>query len=118
MQISKSHTFSGRYNSIKEIKSQSFILYAKYKFYIVFLEILRSIPTLTIVIIKLEPPYERKGRVTPVTGIKPTTTIKLRRAWKAKPNVIPKAKNLPNLSSVLIAILNSDVSAAVTYIQK
>jgi len=33
-------------------------------------------PILIIVINKLLPPYERKGRVTPVTGIIPDTTIK------------------------------------------
>ena len=27
---------------------------------------------------KLDPPYDKKGRVTPVTGIKPTTTIKFK----------------------------------------
>ena len=28
---------------------------------------------------KLDPPYDKKGRVTPVTGIRPTTTIKFNR---------------------------------------
>ena len=42
------------------------------------------------------PPYDKKGSVTPVTGIKPTTTIKLSNAWKDIWNVIPKDKYLPN----------------------
>lgn len=43
-----------------------------------YLEIFKRIPILTIDTRRLDPPYERKGRVTPVTGINPTTTIKFR----------------------------------------
>lgn len=50
------------------------------KNYLVYLEILRITPILHKVISKLEPPYDKNGRVTPVTGIKPTTTIKLSKA--------------------------------------
>ena len=39
---------------------------------------LRTIPIETKVINKDDPPYERKGRVTPVTGINPVTTIKFK----------------------------------------
>lgn len=55
---------------------------------------------------KLEPPYDKNGSVTPVTGIRPTTTIKLREAWNAIPKVIPNAKYLPNKSGQFLAILN------------
>ena len=60
------------------------------------------------VINRLLPPYERNGRVTPVTGIKPTTTIRFNIAWKARPNVIPNDRYFPNKSSVFIAILKPD----------
>ena len=43
-----------------------------------YLEIFKRIPIPIIDTRRLEPPYERKGRVTPVTGINPTTTIKFR----------------------------------------
>ena len=46
-------------------------------FYSSYLDILSITPILVIVIRRLDPPYERKGSVTPVTGIKPTTTLKL-----------------------------------------
>ena len=44
--------------------------------------------------------------MTPVTGIKPTTTIRFKIHWKAIWNVIPKAIYLPNKSLQLRAILN------------
>ena len=44
-----------------------------------YLEILSTIPIEIRVINKLLPPYKKKGSVTPVTGIKPTTTAKLSR---------------------------------------
>ena len=37
----------------------------------------KIMPIDIIIISRLEPPYERNGRVTPVTGISPTTTLKL-----------------------------------------
>ena len=70
---------------------------------------LRSIPILDILIIKLEPPYDKKGSVTPVTGINPTTTIKLRSAWKENWNVIPKARYLENKFLECITILKHDI---------
>ena len=45
-------------------------------FYFDNLFIFNSIPVLDKLISKLLPPYDKKGRVTPVTGISPTTTIK------------------------------------------
>lgn len=50
--------------------------YVNYTF--LFLPILRRIPMLIRLIRRLLPPYDRKGRVTPVTGISPTTTIRFR----------------------------------------
>ena len=44
-------------------------------FFLLF-EIERTIPILTLLISKLEPPYDKNGSVTPVTGIKPITTDK------------------------------------------
>ena len=40
----------------------------------------------------------KNGKVTPVTGISPTTTIKLRLAWIIRPKERPNAKYLPNKS--------------------
>ena len=54
---------------------------------------------------KLDPPYDRKGSVTPVTGIRPTTTIKFRIVWKANENIRPNDKYLANLSSWFSDIL-------------
>lgn len=68
--------------------------------------IFNSIPILVKLIRRLLPPYDRKGRVTPVTGISPTTTERFSIVWNANPNVIPKAIYLPNESSQFIAILN------------
>ena len=42
------------------------------------MDIFSNIPIFVIDTSRLEPPYDKKGRVTPVTGIKPTTTDKLR----------------------------------------
>ena len=68
------------------------------------------IPMLIIVIIKLDPPYERNGSVTPVIGTKPTTTDKFKIVWKASWNVIPNDKYLPNrllqFNDILIHLLN------------
>ena len=46
------------------------------------------------------------GSVTPVTGIRPTTTKRFKRVWKAIEKVIPKAKNLAYESLASTAILN------------
>ena len=66
----------------------------------------KSIPILVKLIRRLLPPYDKKGRVTPVTGIRPTTTQRFSTVWKARPNVIPKAIYFPKRSSQFIAILN------------
>ena len=71
--------------------------------------ILSKIPILDILISKLEPPYDRKGSVTPVTGINPTTTIKLSSAWKENWNVIPNAKYLANKLLVFKIILKQEM---------
>ena len=42
---------------------------------------------------KLEPPQEKKGRVTPVTGIKPITTLRFKMAWIKIPMDKPKDRN-------------------------
>ena len=55
---------------------------------------------------KLEPPYDKNGRVTPVTGIKPTTTIRFKIVWNAREKVRPKDKYLAKLSFCLIEMLN------------
>ena len=65
---------------------------------------LSIIPISIRVISKLDPPYDRKGRVTPVTGISPITTHKFKIVWKESINVIPKDKYFPNRSSHFIAI--------------
>ena len=64
-----------------------------------------SIPILVKLIRRLLPPYDKKGRVTPVTGMRPTTTQRFSTVWKARPNVIPKAIYLPKRSSQFMAIL-------------
>ena len=55
---------------------------------------------------KLEPPYDRNGRVTPVTGISPTTTIRFRIVWNARENVSPNDRYLAKLLFWFIDILN------------
>lgn len=44
-------------------------------FFLLF-EIERIIPILRLLINRLEPPYDKNGNVTPVTGINPITTDK------------------------------------------
>ena len=56
------------------------------------------------VIIRLLPPYEKNGSVTPVTGTRPTTTAKFKRVWKESWNIIPNVKNFAKLSGALIDI--------------
>ena len=63
------------------------------------------IPIDIIVISKLDPPYDKNGKVTPVTGTSPTTTIKLSIVWNAKQNDIPNDNNLPNGSFIWSDIL-------------
>ena len=61
---------------------------------------------LVIDISKLDPPYDKKGSVTPVTGTRPTTTIKFNIVWKAILKVMPNDKYLANLFSCFRDILN------------
>ena len=65
----------------------------------------KIIPILAIDTNKDDPPYERNGKVTPVTGIKPTTTIKFIIAWNINWKVIPNTKYFENKSSEESAIL-------------
>ena len=51
---------------------------------------------------RLEPPYDKNGSVTPVTGISPTTTIRFRMVWNARENTNPNDKYLAKLSFCLI----------------
>ena len=62
------------------------------------------IPTDIRVIIRLLPPYEKNGSVTPVTGTRPTTTAKFKRVWKESWNIIPNVQNFAQLSGALIDI--------------
>ena len=55
---------------------------------------------------RLDPPYDKKGRVTPVTGISPTTTIRLRIVWNAIENVNPNDRYFAKLSSCFMDVLN------------
>ena len=65
---------------------------------LLYLEIFSNIPISHNVINKELPPYERKGNVTPVIGIKDTTTIRFNNAWKESWNVIPNDKYFANVS--------------------
>ena len=49
---------------------------------------------------KLEPPYDKNGNVTPVTGINPTTTSKLSSVCRTNSIIRPKDKYFPNKSLV------------------
>ena len=49
---------------------------------------------------KLDPPYDKNGKVTPVTGIKPTTTSRFSKVCKTNSIIKPKDKYLPNKSLV------------------
>ena len=59
----------------------------------------REIPLFIIDTKRLEPPYDKKGRVTPVTGIRPTTTIRFRIVWNANEKISPNERYLAKLSS-------------------
>lgn len=74
---------------------------------LIFLDIFKIIPILPIETKREEPPYEINGKVTPVTGIKPTTTHKFKIVWKIIPNIRPNAKYLPNKSLEKKLILNA-----------
>ena len=47
---------------------------------------------------KDDPPYDKNGNVTPVTGMTLITTIKLSKAWIIRPKANPKDKYFPNKS--------------------
>ena len=64
----------------------------------------RSIPTWTILINRDDPPYDKKGSVTPVTGINPITTDKFSILWIIIWNVIPNDKYFANESICLLDI--------------
>lgn len=64
----------------------------------------KIIPILVIDTSKLDPPYDKNGSVTPVTGINPITTMRFNIVWKAILNDIPKDKNLAKLSSFMSEI--------------
>ena len=51
---------------------------------------------------RLDPPYDKNGSVTPVTGISPTTTIRFKIVWNANEKVNPKDRYLAKLSFCLI----------------
>ena len=50
-------------------------------------------------VIRLDPPYDKKGRVTPVTGIKPMTTDRFIVTWTNSWKVRPKDRYFRNKSS-------------------
>ena len=49
----------------------------------------------------------KNGKVTPVTGIRPTTTSKFKRVCKISSRIKPKAKYFPNKSLVSKEILTT-----------
>ena len=54
---------------------------------------------------RLEPPYDKKGNVTPVTGKSPVTTPMLIKAWTNKRVEKPNNMFLPNGSEIVIDAL-------------
>ena len=54
---------------------------------------------------RLEPPYDRKGSVTPVTGISPTTTIRFNIVWNASEKVSPNDRYFAKLSVCFIDVI-------------
>ena len=91
--ITHLHLLNGIYIVYTFVNTSLLLLYIFLIFlfinYKLSLDIFNKMPISIIEIRRLEPPYDKNGRVTPVTGIKPTTTIKLRIVWKAMLNVIP-----------------------------
>ena len=70
-----------------------------------FLFTLSIIPISIILTNRLLPPYDKNGRVTPVTGIIPVTTIRFKHVWNININERPNTKYFPNKSVVSRAIL-------------
>lgn len=62
----------------------------------------KSIPMFAMDTSNEDPPYDKNGSVTPVTGIRPTTTIRFKIVWKAKENVKPNDKYFAKLFSCSI----------------
>ena len=56
---------------------------------------LRRIPTAASPTTRLDPPYETKGSVIPVSGAAPITAAMLIRAWPQTSVVIPAASRFP-----------------------
>ena len=61
-------------------------------------------PTAAKLTISEEPPAETNGSGMPVTGISPTTTPMLMKAWMQIQAVIPAASNAPNVSGAPRAV--------------
>ena len=59
---------------------------------------LRIMPTLAILTSKDEPPYDKNGKVTPVTGTRPITTHIFKTACKISEITKPNERYLPNKS--------------------
>jgi hypothetical protein len=58
----------------------------------------------------LEPPYERKGRGTPVMGINPSVIPIFSNVWKANHESTPTHTSLPKASVDLRAIVNARIT--------
>ena len=69
----------------------------------------KMIPIATKLVRRLEPPYDKKGKVTPVTGIKPITTDKFIITCTINWKVKPKAKYLGNFSVCLKLIFKQNI---------
>lgn len=69
------------------------------------LEMAKRMPTAAMRIMREEPPWEMKGRGTPVMGAMETLTAMLRADWTAIQVVMPVARRKPNLSGELKAVL-------------
>lgn len=69
----------------------------------------KMIPIATKLVRRLDPPYDKKGKVTPVTGIKPITTDKFIITWTINWNVKPKARYLGNLSVCFKLIFKQEI---------
>ena len=69
------------------------------------LQIDKTIPIAIILTSKLDPPYERNGKVTPVTGINPITTDIFKTDCNIKVIPIPALKYLANRFVCLKEIL-------------
>jgi hypothetical protein len=71
---------------------------------VTYLDILRSIPHAERIITKLLPPYEMKGKGTPVIGTMETMEPMFKNACPPIHAAIPTANTLENLSGAFLAI--------------